>query len=201
MTNLRSSHRRRLTASRVCIIGGALVAAVGAASATAVRASTVPPGAEPTTPPIAAEELTSLDGTSIRGSFSDDVTATVNVTREGMDPVTVDLADLSNVAVTRMTFQPGAQAPWHSHNGPVIVSVVEGELVYVMDDCSEHSYPAGSAFVDPGHGHVHTAFNPTDGQTILVNTFLEAVPEGPLLITEGVTAPEDNCGIPTTTAG
>ena len=111
--------------------------------------------------------------------------------------MTVDIADATNVAVTRMTFQPGAQAPWHTHAGPVIVSVVEGELRYVMADCSEHSYPAGTAFVDPGHGNVHSGVNPTDGLTVVVNTFLEAPADGPLSITEGVTAPTDNCGLPT----
>jgi quercetin dioxygenase-like cupin family protein len=171
----------------------ALITGIGSAAT-----ATVPPSTEPPTPPIAAEELTSVEGTSLRGGFTDGVAASIEITREGMDPITVDIADASNVAVTRMTFQPGAQAPWHTHAGPVIVSVVEGELVYVMaDGCSEHSYPAGSAFVDPGRGNVHSAYNPTDGPTVLVNTFLEAPADGPLLITEGVTAPADNCGLPT----
>jgi quercetin dioxygenase-like cupin family protein len=120
--------------------------------------------------------------------------------RSGVD-TTVDLADLSNVAVTRMTFQPGAQAPWHTHAGPVLVSVVEGELVYVMADCTQHSYAAGSAFVDPGRGNVHTGYNPTDGLTVLINTFLEAPADGPLLITEGIIAPADDCGLPAAIAG
>jgi quercetin dioxygenase-like cupin family protein len=174
----------------------ALITVVG--SAAAAHEVTAPPSTEPPTPPIAAEELTSVDGTSLRGSFTDSVAALIEITREGMDPTTVDIADASNIAVTRMTFRPGAQAPWHTHAGPVIVSVVEGELVYVMaDGCSEHSYPAGSAFVDPGRGNVHSAYNPTDEPTVLVNTFLEAPAEGPLLITEGVTVPTDNCGLPT----
>jgi hypothetical protein len=79
--------------------------------------------------------------------------------------------------------------------------VVSGELVYVMADCSEHSYPVGTAFVDPGHGNVHSAYNPTDEQTVIVNMFLEAPAEGPLSITDGVTAPADNCGLPTSPPG
>jgi quercetin dioxygenase-like cupin family protein len=175
----------------------ALITGIGSAAT-----ATAPPSTEPPAPPIVAEELTSVDGTSLRGGFTDNVAASIEITRDGMDPITVDIADASNVAVTRMTLQPGAQAPWHTHAGPVIVSVVEGELVYVMaDGCSEHSYPAGSAFVDPGHGNVHSAYNPSDGPTVLVNTFLEAPADGPLLITEGVTAPADNCGLPTSTPG
>jgi quercetin dioxygenase-like cupin family protein len=193
MTNLRSSTARRRR--RIGVIGAL---AVGAASATAAEASTVPPATEPPTPPIAVEEFTSIDAdTVVRGALSDSVTASLSITREGMDPIDIDIADLSNVAVTRMTFQPGVQTPWHTHNGPVIVSVVQGELVYVMADCATHSYPAGSAFVDPGHGNVHSGHNPTDGVTVVVNTFLEAPAEGPLSITEGITAPADNCGLPT----
>jgi hypothetical protein len=65
----------------------------------------------------------------------------------------------------------------------VIVNVTSGELVYVAaDDCVERAYPAGTAFVDPGHGHVHTAFNPTGQETVFVATFFEAPASGPLLI-------------------
>ena len=65
----------------------------------------------------------------------------------------------------------------------MIVNVVEGELVFVgSDDCVEREYPAGTAFIDAGHGHVHTAFNPTDEETVLVATFFEAPAQGPLLI-------------------
>ena len=79
--------------------------------------------------------------------------------------------------------QPGAQFPWLTHRGPVFVNVVEGELVYVgADDCVERSYPAGTAFVDLGHGHVHSAFNPTGDETVVVATFFKAPAEGSLLI-------------------
>jgi quercetin dioxygenase-like cupin family protein len=83
--------------------------------------------------------------------------------------------------------QPDVEFPWHSHPGPVIVNVTKGELVYVpAEDCSRRSYPAGTAFVDPGHGHVHSAFNQ---ETEFVATFFEAPEQGPLLIP--AEAPED----------
>ena len=110
----------------------------------------------------------------------------------------LDLADLSNVAVARFTVQPGAQFPWHTHPGPVIVTVTQGELVYVMaEGCHEHAYAAGTAFVDPGRGMVHSAYNPTDAETVIVATFTEVPADGPLSITEGITAPADNCGLTT----
>ena len=105
--------------------------------------------------------------------------------------VVVNVKDPSRTFVARFTVQPGAQFPWHTHPGPVIVNVTEGELVYVgADDCVERSYPAGTAFVDAGHGHVHTAYNPTDAPTVFVATFFEAPPAPePLLIP--VDAPDD----------
>jgi len=105
--------------------------------------------------------------------------------------VVVNVKDPSRTFVARFTLQPGAQFPWHTHPGPVIVNVTQGELVYVAaDDCVKRSYPAGTAFVDAGHGHVHTAYNPTDGPTVLVGTFFEAPPAPePVLIPAD--APDD----------
>lgn len=196
MNKMRSINLRGRASHAMAIVAGGAVLSLGAATAIA---STTPPSTEPPTPPVAVEEFTRLDAdTPVRGAFTDTVTATMSITRDGIDPVEIDIADLSHIAVTRMTFQAGAQAPWHTHNGPVIVSVVEGELTYVMaEDCSQHTYPAGSAFVDPGHGNVHSGYNATDGLTVVVNTFLEAPADGPLSITDGVTAPADNCGVPT----
>lgn len=187
--------------SRRASVATALVT-VGVCAA-AVPTIAAPTTTEPPIPPIAVEELTRLDAdTPVRGSLPDNVTATVNIAGEGMDDVVIDLTDLSHIAVARFTVQPGAQFPWHTHPGPVLVTVVQGELVYVMaEGCSEHSYPAGSAFVDPGRGNVHTAYNPTDAETVIVATFTEAPADGPLAITEGVAAPADNCGLTSTPPG
>ncbi len=179
----------------------AVLAVVGfGASLGPIAAAASTPPTEPPVPPIAVEELTRIDeDTLVRGNVTDDVTASFTISHEGMEPIVIDLASLSNIAVARFTVQPGAQFPWHTHPGPVIVTVTQGELIYVMaDGCSEHSYVAGTAFVDPGRGMVHSAYNPTDGETIIVATFTEVPADGPLSITEGITAPADNCGLPTT---
>jgi hypothetical protein len=70
--------------------------------------------------------------------------------------------------------------------------VVEGTLVYVeADDCGEREYESGTAFVDPGHGHVHSAFNPSEEDvTVLVATFFEA-PEAPASLLIPAEAPEE----------
>ena len=110
----------------------------------------------------------------------------------GTDNV-LNMPDPSRTVVARITVQPGAQFPWHTHPGPVIVNIAQGELVYVeASNCIERPYPAGTVFVDPGHGHAHTAFNRTSGVTVFYATFFEVPAEGPLTVTQGIVAPA-NC--------
>jgi quercetin dioxygenase-like cupin family protein len=152
-----------------------------------IGANVMPSGAQQSPPPIATEFLTG------RAVFTDDVDLKIKIKPDGEATQVVNARDPSRTVVARFTVQPGAQFPWHTHSGPVIVNIVEGELVYVpAEDCSEREYPAGTAFVDPGHGHVHSAFNPTDDVTVFVATFFEAPAEGPLLIPAEAPA---NCAI------
>jgi quercetin dioxygenase-like cupin family protein len=153
----------------------ALATAVGAV--VLIGANVLPSSAQEPPPPIATEFLTP------RAVFTDDIGLKLKIKLDGKATAVVKTGDPSRTVVARITVQPGAQFPWHSHPGPVIVNVTRGELVYVAaHDCMERAYPAGTAFVDPGHGHVHTAFNPTGGETVLVATFFEAPAAGPLLI-------------------
>jgi hypothetical protein len=132
--------------------------------------------------PIVAEPLT------LRHAFTDDVAVQVRVKPEGRSTEVVNLNDASNIAVVKFTVQPGVRFPWHSHPGLVMVSVTQGELVFVYaDDCVQRPYPTGTAFVDPGFGNVHYAFNPTAGETIIVATFL-GVPPAPAPLTNVVDA-------------
>jgi hypothetical protein len=61
------------------------------------------------------------------------------------------------------------------------------------DDCVERPYATGTAFVDPGFGNVHYAFNPTAGETIIVATFL-GVPPAPAPLTN-VVDPETSAAL------
>jgi quercetin dioxygenase-like cupin family protein len=142
-----------------------------------VGTNVLPSAAQQPPPPIATELLTG------RAVFIDDVDLKLKVKLDGHETRVVKAKDPSRTLVARFTVQPGAQFPWHSHAGPVVVNVTEGELVYVDgDDCVERPYAAGTAFVDAGHGHTHTAFNATSEETVIVATFYEAPAQGPLLI-------------------
>jgi quercetin dioxygenase-like cupin family protein len=168
---------RKLIAA-LCAVGATL--ALTAVSVLPSAAQTEPP------PPIAVELLTP------RSTFTDEVDMRIRYRLEGTKKNILDMDNPSRVVNARITVQPGAQFPWHTHPGPVIVNVLQGELVYVQaSDCVERSYPLGTAFIDPGRGNVHTAFNPTDEETVLIATFFEVPETGPLTITEGVVPPDD----------
>jgi quercetin dioxygenase-like cupin family protein len=160
-----------MTRKRGAVAGAALIAAL------VLTLNVLPSSAQTPPPPIATEFLTG------RAVFPDDVTLKWKLKLDGMRTRVVKVADPSRTVVGRFTVQPGAQFPWHSHRGPVVVNVVSGELTYkAASDCVEREYPAGTAFVDPGQGHVHTAFNATSDVTVFVATFFAAPAEGPLLI-------------------
>jgi quercetin dioxygenase-like cupin family protein len=125
--------------------------------------------------PIATEVL------SPRSVFPDDIDMKVKIST-GEDTEVVKVVDPSRTVTARFTIQPGARFPWHSHAGPVVVNVVQGTLVFVETDCAERAYTTGTAFVDAGHGHVHSAYNPTGGETVIVATFFESPAAGSLLI-------------------
>ena len=158
---------------------GAALATAALIAVLLVTASVVPSAAQEPPPPIGAELLTG------RAVFTDNVDLKVKAKLDGKATRVVNVKDPSRTVTARFTVQPGAEFGWHTHAGPVIVNVVEGELTFVdSEGCVERDYPAGTAFVDLGHGHVHNAFNPTDGPTVLVATFFEAPAEGPLVIPE-----------------
>jgi quercetin dioxygenase-like cupin family protein len=140
----------------------------------------LPSAAQVPPPPIGVEFLTG------RAVFPDEVRMRIKLLDDNFDRIgVVRTTDPSLTVVARYTIQPGAQFPWHSHAGPVIVNVVEGSLVYVdAENCGEREYTTNTAFVDLGHGHVHSAYNPSEtDETVLVATFFEAPPApAPLLI-------------------
>jgi quercetin dioxygenase-like cupin family protein len=62
----------------------------------------------------------------------------------------------------------GGTTGWHSHPGPVLVTVKSGELTLVYADdatCQGRTYTAGQSFVDRGDEIVHTAVN-TGSQSV-----------------------------------
>ena len=158
--------RKRGAACAVALVAGLLISV-----------NVLPSAAQEPPAPIATEFLTE------RAVFTDDVDLKFKIKLDGQATRVVNVNDPSRTLVAKFTVPPGAHFPWHSHAGPVVVNVTQGELVYVdAEDCVQRPYPAGTAFVDAGHGHVHTAFNHTNQDVVFVATFYEAPASGPLLI-------------------
>ena len=68
----------------------------------------------------------------------------------------------TDVAVQTIVFQPGGQSGWHSHPGPVFITVKSGTMTfYHADDptCTGIVKTAGQGFLDGGDNHAHIARN------------------------------------------
>ena len=155
---------------------GAALAAAALIAVLLIGASVLPSAAQ--APSSIAPPPEFLTG---RAVFTDNVDLKFKIKLDGKKTDVVNLKDPSRTATARFTLVDGAQFPWHTHPGPVVVNVFQGKLTYVgADDCKEREYPAGTAFIDAGGDHVHTAF--ATGETVLVATFFKAPASGPLLI-------------------
>ena len=77
-------------------------------------------------------------------------------------PFAIQSENLTDVVIQHVIFGPTGSTGWHTHPGPLFVTVVSGTLtLYDGDDdgCTPQTFTAGHGFVDPGFGHVHIARN------------------------------------------
>lgn len=62
-----------------------------------------------------------------------------------------------DVVVRQHVYEPGGSTGWHTHPGPVFITIKEGTLTfYEYDDpsCTPKVLTAGQGYVDDGHGHM-----------------------------------------------
>ena len=62
-----------------------------------------------------------------------------------------------DVVTRKHDYLPGSTTGWHSHPGPVFITVTQGQLTYYHYDdpeCHPHVVSAGQGFVDNGRGHI-----------------------------------------------
>jgi quercetin dioxygenase-like cupin family protein len=75
---------------------------------------------------------------------------------------------------------PGGHTGWHSHPGPVLVTVKEGSLrlIYANDaSCQGSVYEAGDSFVDRGDENAHIArASPFTGVVLWATYFVPGTP-------------------------
>jgi quercetin dioxygenase-like cupin family protein len=79
--------------------------------------------------------------------------------------VEVEAEPALDVATQMITFEPGGHSGWHTHPGPVFISVVEGTMTFYESDdpdCQPTVRHAGEGFLDGRSGHhAHIARNET----------------------------------------
>jgi len=62
-----------------------------------------------------------------------------------------------DVVVRRHDYAIGSTTGWHTHPGPVFITVTQGQLTYYLYDdpsCTPHLVSAGQGIVDDGRGHM-----------------------------------------------
>ncbi len=112
-----------------------------------------------------------------RASFADptNVTFTVNGRH-------IYVPNARETVVQAVVIGPGGNTGWHSHHGPVVVLVTEGQLsFYDSEDptCTVRTYSAGQSFIDRGQGHVHIGRNESTSQRLVLwSTFFDVPPGG-----------------------
>ena len=80
----------------------------------------------------------------------------------------------ADVFVQHLTLGANQVSAWHTHPGPVVVTVRSGSLTYQdagPNACRDRAYSAGQGFVDPGFGHVHRVIAGPSGAEIYSTFF------------------------------
>jgi hypothetical protein len=78
-----------------------------------------------------------------------------------------------DLVVRKHNYEVGASTGWHTHPGPVFITVKTGVLTfYEYDDptCTGKTVPAGYGYVDTGHGHIarNESGYPAEDVTLIV---------------------------------
>ena len=92
--------------------------------------------------------------------------------------VQLELEGATDVVQQDAALAPGGFSGWHSHPGPVLITVKSGTATWYSAEsptCVPVIYPAGSAFIEPA-GVDHFVVNAGSNNLELLNTYL--VPKG-----------------------
>ena len=163
--------KRRLTSG---IVGAALISLLaGAAVAT--------PGSGASSTVVA------------RAAFADHVDLKLRIRDGHGGRDNIHIRNAADTVMQQIRFDPGAFSGWHSHPGPVFITVTEGELTYYMYDdpsCTPHVVTKGNGFVDDGRGHMvrNESGEPAQDMSVII------APPAPALFRGELDAPNPNCG-------
>ena len=77
------------------------------------------------------------------------------------EPITAKATEASDLVMHKVTFEPGATNGWHSHPGPVFVTVKSGSFTLHKGDasgCTAQTFTTGQGFFEPPNA-VHLGRN------------------------------------------
>lgn len=83
----------------------------------------------------------------------------------------------ADFVVQDVALSPGGYSGWHSHPGPVLITVKTGTASWYQvahGKCAKTVYPTGTAFVEPPEV-VHTVQNESTDDLELINTYIVPV--------------------------
>ncbi|HXG19298.1 MAG TPA: cupin domain-containing protein [Methylomirabilota bacterium] len=113
-----------------------------------------------------------------RGTFDE-----LAVKNNGEAKVMVKTKGDVDIVTAQAAIAAGGYTGWHSHPGPVLVTVTQGILtLYTAPDCQRHVYHAGEGFVEK-NPIVHLARNEGSVEAKFTTTFIIPV-AGPRRIDE-----------------
>ena len=113
--------------------------------------------------------VTALVGPALATPSSNILSAPVVARASFVDPVDVKFKnkngnqevfqapELLETVMQQIIIGPGGSTGWHSHPGPVFISVTQGTLTYYLYDdptCTPHRVTAPGGFVDDARGHM-----------------------------------------------
>ena len=113
-------------------------------------------------------------------TFPDDVAAAFGVAYEDGAEDAAFVHDASTAVLVRASLEPGGTSGWHTDKGPVIGSVVEGEIAVTFEDddeCVTRTYGAGEALVATGD-HADVVENRSGTEQAVAYLFFLGVPDG-----------------------
>lgn len=97
-----------------------------------------------------------------------------------------------DIVVRRHDYAVGSHTGWHSHPGPVFITVTQGTLTYYLYDdptCTPHTVSAPGGFVDDARGHMVR----NESGAIAQDMSVIVAPTGGAFRGE-LDAPNPNCG-------
>ena len=125
-----------------------------------------------------------------RGAYDDFKVKSINGSPVEFD---VKAKSVVDVVVRKHDYAIGSYTGWHSHPGPVFITVTEGTLIYYLYDdptCTPHEVKKGQGFVDDGRGHMvrNESGQPAQDVSVII------APPSPALFRGELDAPNPNCG-------